>query len=286
MPTPYPFVSGATLLASQMNSLSQLPTVSITANSTAVATHAYSRVIANGSAITYTIPNSVFEAGQVIEFHNINSTNCTIAAGAGVTLNAAAGTTVAQYQSATIYATSASSFILFESDRTVSAGGLVYLTGTSVSAVSSFSLPDSTFTSTYRNYRVVVEGVGANDGNAVTMRLRASGSDNTTSNYFSAVGGANLGATFSGAASSGGTSWTLAGSSNTKNYYVFDVLAPQVAVNTAFGGTANAAISGNMTFTAIGGFFSATTAFDSLSIIIASPGTFTGTYRVYGYADS
>lgn len=164
--------------------------------------------------------------------------------------------------------------------------GLVYLTGTSVSAVSSFSLPNSTFTSTYRNYRIVIEGVGANDGNAVTMRLRASGSDNTTSNYFSSIGGANLGATFSAAASSGGTSWTLGGSSNTKNYYVFDVMAPQVAVNTAFGGVANAAIGGNMTFSTIGGFFSATTAFDSLSVIIASPGTFTGTYRVYGYSDS
>lgn len=168
----------------------------------------------------------------------------------------------------------------------LTAGGLVYLTGTSVSAVTSFSLPNSTFTATYRNYRVVVEGVGANDGNAVTIRLRASGSDNTTSNYFSSIGGTNLGATFSGAASSGGTSWTLAGSSNTKNYYVFDVMAPQVAVNTAYSGTANAAIGGNMTFATVGGFFSATTAFDSLSIIIASPGTFTGTYRVYGYADS
>lgn len=168
----------------------------------------------------------------------------------------------------------------------LSGSGLVYLTGTSVSAVSSFSLPNSTFTATYRNYRIVIEGVGANDGNAVTMRLRASGSDNTTSNYQSSVGGANTSGTFSGTASSGGSSFTLGGSSNTKNYYNFDIMAPQVAVNTAYGGTGNAAIGGNMTLAAIGGFFTATTAFDSLSIIIASPGTFTGTYRVYGYADS
>ena len=144
MPTPYPFQSGATLLASQMNSLSQLPTVSITANSTAVATHAYSRIVANGSAITYTIPNSVFEAGQVIEFHNINSTACTIAAGAGVTLNGAAGLSVAQYQSATIYATSASSFILFESDVTQTASAVVQVKSTTKS--DTFTMAGETFT--------------------------------------------------------------------------------------------------------------------------------------------
>ena len=38
----------------------------------------------------------------------------------------------------------------------LSGGGLVYLTGTTFTSVSSFSLPNSTFTSTYANYKIIV----------------------------------------------------------------------------------------------------------------------------------
>lgn len=242
-----------------------------------------------GANATTKVPSYV--AGQVLTAADLSITNSGIPVFANSTdrTNSFGGTgekTLAEGQFAYLEDDNKTYYYDGSAWQEVGGAALKFITGTSVSAVSSFSLPNSTFTATYRNYRVMIEGVGANDGNAVTIRLRASGSDNTTSNYFSAIGGTNLGATFSGAASSGGTSWTLSGSSNTKNYYIFDVMAPQVAVNTAFAGSANAAIGGNMTFSTIGGFFSATTAFDSLSVIIASPGTFTGTYRVYGYADS
>lgn len=289
MPTPYPFQSGATLLASQMNSLSQLPTVSITANSTAVATHAYSRVIANGSAITYTIPNSVFEAGQVIQFHNINSTNCTIAAGAGVTLNAAAGTTVAQYQSATIYATSASSFILFESDRTVSAGGLVYLTGATFTGATSFSLPDSTFTSTYRNYRMLISLSACTSDADFTVRMRASGTDNTSAVYdYALVGLGTVGA--SNSQGGGQTSWVFGetDSANVRNAYAFDILNPQIAQTTTLFGIYSFVPKSPTDVIGRNGYWqhNSTTQFDSLSFISSVASSITGVYRVYGYADS
>lgn len=277
MPTPYPFVSGATLLASQMNSLSQLPTVSITANSTAVATHAYSRVIANGSAITYTIPNSVFEAGQVIEFHNINSTACTIAAGAGVTLNGAAGLTVAQYQAATIYATSASSFILFESDVTQTAAGLELVSSTTIGNAVSTVTVSSAFSSTYDNYKIIVSGGAASGAMVLNLQMGS-----TTSGYYLA----NSRLVYSGGTDdrtiNNGSSWELGAANANGLSLVADLVAPNLAKNTfvffnqAVNSTTSVAGAG-------GGFLNDTTQYTAFTIT-TSTGTVTGgTIKVYGY---
>jgi hypothetical protein len=73
----------------------------------------HKRIVANKStAITFTVPNSVFSAGDTLFLHNINSGTLSVAAGAGVTLNSLSSDLL-QWQGATLYATSASSFILF-----------------------------------------------------------------------------------------------------------------------------------------------------------------------------
>lgn len=280
MTTPYPFQSGATLTAAQMNSLSELPVRSITASSTAIAADRYSRVIANGSAITYTLPSGVFEAGQVVEFHNINSTAATIAAGAGVTLNSAAGTTVAQYQSATIYAAGTASFVMFESDGpATSTSGLVYLTGASFSAATSFSLPANTFSSTYRNYKIIVTITALTSDATFTTRLRASGSD-LTGSYAQIYGGS----------STSGSSWTTGetDSGNPRYSMWMDVYDPQIADQTymftqqfMLNQAGNAYINNTG-----GGIYEDTTQADSLSFISSVASSMTGVYRVYGYANS
>lgn len=132
MPTPFPFVSGAVLTAANLNSISELPTRTLTSSAAAVAADAYSRVILNGTSITYTINTSTFTAGQVVQIYNANSTNATIAAGMGITLNGAGGLTLAQYQTAELYAVSATAFVLSPS-------------GTSGGAF-------TTFTPTWSNY--------------------------------------------------------------------------------------------------------------------------------------
>jgi len=87
-----------------------------TENYTLVAGDRGKRIVANKStAITFTVPNSVFSAGDTLEVHNINTGVLTIAAGAGVTLNGADVLTVAQWQGGTLYFTSASSSIWFPS---------------------------------------------------------------------------------------------------------------------------------------------------------------------------
>ena len=111
------FTSGQVLTASQMNTLQtndfNMTVSTKTADYTLAVDDRGTRVAANGTAtITFTVPNNVFTAGDTVAFHNINSGNLTVAAGTGVTLNALS-TSIVQWQGATLYATSTSSFILF-----------------------------------------------------------------------------------------------------------------------------------------------------------------------------
>ena len=111
------FTAGQTLTAQQMNDLQtndfNLSVSTKTADYTLAVDDRGTRVAANGTAtITFTVPNNVFTAGDTVAFHNINSGSLTVAAGTGVTLNALS-TSIVQWQGATLYATSTSSFILF-----------------------------------------------------------------------------------------------------------------------------------------------------------------------------
>lgn len=291
MATPFPFVSGAVLTAAQLNSISELPTRTITTNDNAAAADSYKRVILNGTSITYTINTSTFSAGQVVEIYNANSTAATIAAGAGVTLNGAAGLTLAQYQTAELYAVSATSFVLWKSDVTQTNAGLVYLTGAAFTTATSFSLPNSTFTSTYRNYRIIIMVNALTTDSDFTMRLRASGSDDSNSQYRNIwFGYTSLSATDSVVTVPGSAFSMREGDTAASVIYslVLDVIQPQVATATAIHGQviflnkAGAAYVSSM----VNGLFTATTQFDALSFISSVASSMTGVYRVYGYADS
>jgi hypothetical protein len=66
--------------------------------------------------------------------------------------------------------------------------GLTYITGASFSAVASVSFPANTFTSAFNNYRIVFEVTDASALNGdFLLRLRAAGTDNTSSNYAWAI---------------------------------------------------------------------------------------------------
>lgn len=120
MATPFPFTAGQVLTAAQLNAISELVTNTQTGDYTLAATDAGDRVIANkATAITFTVPNSVFSASQVVHIHNIGAGTLTIAAGAGATVNGADVLTVNQYQGGTLYFTSASSSIWFPTAKTV-----------------------------------------------------------------------------------------------------------------------------------------------------------------------
>ena len=167
--------------------------------------------------------------------------------------------------------------------------GLNFITGAAFTTATSFSLPDDTFSTTYNNYKFIVNITAVTADANFTMRLRASGSDNTTSNYFYTMGGFETGGTASNSVNGSQSSFVMGSSDETLVRYAaaFDIIAPkQTATTKLFGNytTVTGTPEQQGRFGVMG--FVLTTAFDSLSFISSVASSITGTYRVYGYADS
>lgn len=229
------FTAGQVLTAAQMNNLQtdifNQTTSTKTGNYSLVVGDRGTRLIGNGTSITFTVDNNIFTAGDTIKIHNINSTVLTIAAGAGVTINAAAGLTMSQYQEATLFATSASSFILFESSAS-SAQGLTLLNTTSFSGVASQSV-NNVFTTTYDNYYIVCD-ISSFSGTDVDLRfrLRASGVDYTTGNHYIGNAAGTFPSTFGFSSTTTATSGVLGyGGASTSNTFFATLASPQLARN-------------------------------------------------------
>lgn len=176
--------------------------------------------------------------------------------------------------------------------ETAAAGppGLVYITGASFTTATSFSLPNNTFSATYRNYKLIVNITAVTSDSDFTMRMRASGTDDSNTSYQYAFTGLRNDATASNSTSGSASSWVVGEQdSATVRYSLnFDVMQPQVTAITSVIGTYHFVDKAN-TFTAArtgAGFFTATTQFDSLSFISSVASSITGIYRVYGYTDS
>lgn len=167
--------------------------------------------------------------------------------------------------------------------------GLTFLQAASFTAVSSVSLPNSTFTSTYRNYRVLWVVTAVSASLSFTMRMRASGTDNTAANYSSGfIGRTNNASTFTGD-NDNQTDWELGGSDAGQQgiRLSLDFIDPQQAVKTFVTGTMVGSASGGGGFggAVFGSFHNTNTQFDSATLI-ASTGNITGYYRVYGYSEA
>lgn len=168
--------------------------------------------------------------------------------------------------------------------------GLVHIVTTTGTGVSSISLPQGTFTSTYNNYRIIIDVSDSTTDNSFTARLRASGTDNTSSVYNNAVFYVTSGASTGVAANSTtATSWDIGYMANAASggLIVLEVFNPfastvtfasvhQNRLDVAAGSTGN----GEMRIGTLS--HSSTTSFDSLSVIRAS-GNMTGSIYVYGY---
>ena len=163
------------------------------------------------------------------------------------------------------------------------ASGLVFVTGTPFTAVTSFSLPASTFTSTYTNYRILLNISGVSS--KYTFRYRSGGVDNSNADYFWNI--------FAGT-SYGGSSDTLATlmyawDTATIQYGIsLDIFSPQATAVTATnwqGFTNRATYDFNSAQTSHC-MFRATTSFDSMTFISSTASQLTGSYKVYGYSNS
>jgi hypothetical protein len=246
-----------------------------------------------GANAVTTVP--VYTAGEVLTAADMNITNSGIPVFATtVTRDAAFGgageKTLAEGQFAYIEASNATQY--YDGAAWQSVGttpGLAFITGAAFTTATSFSLPNSTFTATYKNYKIIVNLTALTADATFTMRLRASGTDNTSSNYNTGYRGVGSDGGSDVQSSLNSSNWVL-GESDTSVFYnlSMDLFNPQVAANTTHVGqytfvnttaTAHIMRSGGAQFTGA-------TQFDSLSFISSVASSMTGVYLVYGYSES
>lgn len=165
--------------------------------------------------------------------------------------------------------------------KSVSDGrGLVHINKTTMSAVSAQSF-DNVFSSTYRNYRIIIDATSTTAGNW-TLRYRTSGSDNSTGNYtFSGIG-AGVGADVPIYTPRGNAANTYTIFNSVSNIRLdLNIYTPFAAVNTGWGGFFGEYNSNNLATPV--GRFTANTSFDGFSLLCTQP--MTGTISVYGYKE-
>ncbi len=168
-------------------------------------------------------------------------------------------------------------------------GGLVLLSSNTVSGSSSTSV-DNIFTSTYTNYKVIMNIRGSHTGvQYITMKLRTGGADNSTSVYTSGVRTFRLNSDneFEQRVDTG-TDWKLNGwtGSQTNNTVSDDltIYGPAVARRTQISGNFITDEVTDQQTGYLGGTYEADTTFDGLSII-ALGGTWTGQINIYGLGE-
>ena len=154
-------------------------------------------------------------------------------------------------------------------------GGLVYITSTTIgSAVSSVTV-SNVFSSTYDNYKIVVNGGVGSTAQAIRLQL---GSSATGYNYATLIWNYGTGA-LTTLNSNAGTLFDYVGESNTNyNNIDLDVFSPNLAKYTTIQGFYIGAASGGVAQ----GVHAVATAYTAFTISVT--GTMTGgTVFVYGY---
>ena len=165
-----------------------------------------------------------------------------------------------------------------------SSGGTVTQTDgkVNVAAASSVSL-NGVFTSTYQNYMVLIDRLLISASYIdVNMRLRASGTDTTSSTYYSGSIFGTYDGTVGGGAGNGVAFFNLGSALTTaQQQRTLQVFSPQTATITTY---TNVGVSRDAMFNS-GGYQSGSTSFDGLTIYSAS-GNYSGNITVYGYQKS
>ena len=162
--------------------------------------------------------------------------------------------------------------------------GLTLINTTSFSAVSSVSFPTNTFTATFSNYLFMFDITGSTALN-VTGRMRAAGTDNTSTIYGSTSWSGSSSVAASGGASA--TSWSALGQAYDadmkRNIVSFTLCQPQSSTRFTYGHAIYIADINGTPFpvqTYVG--TNVTTSFDSITFGTNS-GTISGSISCYGF---
>lgn len=153
--------------------------------------------------------------------------------------------------------------------------GLVHINTTSFSAVASQSF-NSVFSATYDNYKIILTTTSLTGG--LTFRLRASGSDDSTSNYYSSALQCNWNAdalVVAAGRQSGANIFNMYGSGQ---YRTFDLFNPNVNAPTSL--FSSLSREGTTAWYLQGGLHNANYQADGFTIAATSV---TGSVNIYGY---
>ena len=286
------FTTGQVLTAAQMTSLQQTAmgggsTTAKTASYTLVAADAGTVVQMNSSsATTITVNTALFAAGDTVQIQNVGAGVCTVTAGTA-TVSTAGSLALSQYEGGQLYFNTTSAALFFDLvQASGTASALTFINGATFTAVASFSLAANTFTATYDNYLVRFQLTDASAASAITLKLRAAGTD-TSTNYYSAQYRLDYQLTVTSLGENATTSWGLGSiSTGGTNQQIFQYdLNIKQPFNTKHTMVNSAGSLGNIV-SSVGLLAKVDlTSYDSLTFACSS-GTITGNYRVYGYANS
>jgi hypothetical protein len=164
--------------------------------------------------------------------------------------------------------------------------GLVKLTTLSFSGVSSQSVNDC-FSTTYDNYRIIINSTGTSVDQNLLMRFRVSGADNTTSVYNYSITGLTTTGSGTNASANSATSFLLSQLESTSKYFIgvsLDIIAPFLTREKTGSIIGNGILSAGNIYGFAGGLgYDGTTSFTGFSIFTSSAGNISGSVSVFGY---
>ena len=169
---------------------------------------------------------------------------------------------------------------LGDNTSTLENQGLTLINTTTFSAVSSVSL-NNVFSSTYRNYKYVVDITATSaTSSSLSMRLRANGTD-TSANYDN-ININSAGTVYTYRNETGTDDWYITymySGSPDKSFMTGEILRPNLATKTLYNGLGRYELT---TFLTMSGIQTDSTQFDGLTLI-SGTGTMGGVISIYGY---
>jgi len=279
------FTAGQVLTAAQVNALQANDynqTVSTkTGDYVLVAADKGTRVVMNSaSAQTITVNTSLFSAGDTLFIQNIGAGVCTITAGTA-TVATAGSLALAQNAGGTLYFTSTGVSIFFPTVATSGATGLVFISKQTFTTSAAVNI-NNCFSSTYTNYKLLINATGSTAAANGNIRMRVGGVDNSALSYKRQFLRA-ISTTVSGSYDTLNETNVLDIGTGNSSVATVDIFSPNLAVNTRIQAHFNGCTATGNNYV---GFFetdhNVATAYDGFSLI-PSTGTTTGTIWIYGY---
>jgi hypothetical protein len=287
--TPYPFVAGAVLTASQLNSTFNVPVNTQSASYVLLATDAGKRVrMTAAGATTITVNTSLFAAGDNLRIENGPTGGvCTVTAGTA-TVVSAGPLAIPVNGGGQLFFTSSSAATWFPDAVTASPSGLTFIAASGAQSAQANIALNNCFSATYSNYKIIIDNLSQSVAANSQFRLRVGGVDTAGTGYFTERYEVDASA-IQGFSISAASYWSPSYITSTADgsSMSIDIYRPFAVASTAANFQSTRTDSTTNIY-AIGGsmFQNAATSFDGFNIVPAS-GTVTCTnIRVYGYSNS